>query len=84
MFHAAHQMGRMKFSMDMTETLEQAKHEAQKDKKQTRSQMLVNEIERRNQYVMNPVGAVLACAATYGAASPQYSCGFSPFPALED
>ena len=80
MFHAAHQMGRMKFSMDMTETLEQAKHEAQKDKKQTRSQMLVNEIERRNQYVMNPVGAAWAQRLT-GAAFVWY-LGLSPASAL--
>ena len=80
MFHAAHQMGRMKFSMDMTETLEQAKHEAQKDKKQTRSQMLVNEIERRNQYVMNPVGAAWAQRLT-GAAFFWY-LGLNPASAL--
>ena len=80
MFHAAHQMGRMKFSMDITETLEQAKYEAQKDKKQTRSQMLVNEIERRNQYVMNPVGAAWAQRLT-GAAFVWY-LGLNPASAL--
>ena len=67
MFHAAHQMARLKYGADMTNAIEKAKAEVKTTSDPVRSGMLVNEIEKRNDYVMNPKGSAWAQTLTSAA-----------------
>lgn len=64
MFHAAHQMARLKYSGDLTEALNGAADEARKSDDPTRATTLVNELRKRHQWVMNPTGSRAAQAVT--------------------
>lgn len=76
MFHAAHQMARLKHGLDLQESLNEAAEQARMSDDQTRGQMLVNEMRLRHKWVMNPTGSSAAQAVTsamfvwYLAASP--------------
>lgn len=76
MFHAAHQMARLKHGLDLQESLNEAAEQARLSDDQTRGQMLVNEMRLRHKWVMNPTGTRAAQAVTsamfvwYLAASP--------------
>lgn len=57
LFHGAHQLARVTFTMDMTDALEEAKREAARRPDATRQGLIVKEMERRHEYTMNPKGA---------------------------
>ena len=57
MFHGAHQMARLKYGAQMTEHIEQSKHEAKAAKDPVRAAQVVNEAEQKHQFVMNPTGS---------------------------
>lgn len=80
MFHGAHQMGRLKFGARMQESLEQAQEVARKTKTPERDMALVNEINRRHDYVMNPKGGAFAQHLT--SAAFLYQLSMSPAAAL--
>lgn len=75
-FHAAHQMARLKFGLDLTELSNQALDQAKAADDPVRAMQLANELTKRHQWVMNPTGsrAVQAVTSTmftwYLAASP--------------
>lgn len=75
-FHAAHQMARLKFGLDLTELSNQAVDQAKKADDPVRGMQLANELTKRHAWVMNPTGsrAVQAVTSTmftwYLAASP--------------
>jgi predicted RNA methylase len=64
MFHAAHQMGRLKFSPDLQEAIEETEEQAKKADKPVAAMKLVNELRLRHQHVMNPTSKAWATAAT--------------------
>jgi N12 class adenine-specific DNA methylase/predicted RNA methylase len=76
MFHASHQMARVKYGLDLQEHLNEASEQARMSDDTTRGQMLVNELRLRHEWVMNPTGSRAAQFVTsamftwYLAASP--------------
>ncbi|PTM61923.1 PLxRFG domain-containing protein [Phreatobacter oligotrophus] len=64
MFHAAHQMARLKYAGDLTEALNGASDEARRADDPTRATTLVNELRKRHKWVMNPTGGKVAQAIT--------------------
>lgn len=64
LFHGSHQLARMAHSMDLEDALDQAKDEARETKDPTRSSLIVNEMEKRHQFVMSPTGGQLATWAS--------------------
>ncbi|WP_175528486.1 PLxRFG domain-containing protein [Devosia crocina] len=75
-FHAAHQMARLKFGIDLQELSDQAVDQAKEADDPIRGMQLANELSKRHAWVMNPTGsqAVQAVTSTmftwYLAASP--------------
>jgi N12 class adenine-specific DNA methylase len=67
LFHGAHQLARLTYSMDMTDALEEAKREAQKSGQPTRLGLIVKEMERRHDYTMNPTSTWWSQLATQAA-----------------
>lgn len=80
MFHGAHQLARLKFSLEMDDALIEAGREAQKGKDPTRDGLLVKEMKLRHKNTMNPQGAWWAQAAT--SAAFIWYLGMSPANAL--
>jgi N12 class adenine-specific DNA methylase len=80
MFHGAHQLGRLKFGARMQESIDLAKEFAGKSKEPERDTAVVNEINRRHDYVMNPKGGPLAQKLT--SAAFIYHLSMSPAAAL--
>lgn len=67
MFHGAHQNARLKYVPDLAEWLEVAREEARAvndDEGQIRAELLVNELEHRHAYILNPAGSPLAQTLT--------------------
>lgn len=64
LFHGSHQLARMAHSMDLEDALDQARDEARETKDPTRSGLIVNEMEKRHAFVMNPTGGSLATWAS--------------------
>lgn len=64
LFHGSHQLARMAHSMDLEDALDQARDDARETKDPTRSSLIVNEMEKRHQFVMNPTGGQLATWAS--------------------
>lgn len=64
LFHGSHQLARMAHSMDLEDALDQARDEARETNDPTRSSLIVNEMEKRHQFVMNPTGGQLATWAS--------------------
>jgi hypothetical protein len=60
MFHAGHQMGKLKYGIDLQEAVDQARDQARQTDDPTRAGQLVNELTRRHDWVMNPKGSKLA------------------------
>lgn len=60
MFHGSHQLARMAHSMDLADALEEARDQARETKNPTRSGLIVNEMDKRHQFVMSPTGGALA------------------------
>lgn len=64
LFHGSHQLARMTYSMDLEDALDQARDESRETKDPTRSGLVVNEMNKRHQFVMNPTGGQLATWAS--------------------
>jgi hypothetical protein len=64
MFHAAHQMARLKHAPDMNEAVEQASEQARGADDPVAAGKVANELRRRHQWVMNPKSGAPAVAAT--------------------
>jgi N12 class adenine-specific DNA methylase len=79
-FHGSHQLARLTYALDMQKALEDARREAAQTSDPNRNGLIVNEMERRHQFTMNPTGGALAQFAT-SAAFIMY-LGVSPAAAL--
>ncbi len=60
MFHGSHQLARMAHSMDLEDALDEARDQARETKDPVRSGLIVNEMDKRHQFVMSPTGGSLA------------------------
>lgn len=80
LFHGSHQLARAKYGMDLAEHIRDAREQAKDAANPVRAGLLVNEMERRDAYIMNPEGSALATALT-GAAFV-YFLAASPAAAL--
>lgn len=67
MFHGAHQLTRLRHSMDLTKHIENARREAKRDRDPVRAGALVNEMQKRHDWSMNPQGAGWSAWATSAA-----------------
>ncbi|MCI9865519.1 PLxRFG domain-containing protein [Rhizobium skierniewicense] len=76
MFHAAHQMARLKYGLELQELVNKTADQAKEADDQTRAMTLANELSSRHNWVMNPTGSKVAQTMTstafvwYLAASP--------------
>lgn len=64
LFHGSHQLARMTYSMDLEDALDQSRDESRETKDPTRSALVVNEMNKRHQFIMNPTGGQLATWAS--------------------
>lgn len=64
MFHAAHQMGRLKYGLEMQELVSNAADQARESDDVTRAMTLANELKARHKWVMNPTGSSAVQAVT--------------------
>lgn len=80
MFHGSYQMGRLKYGAQMQEQLELAQEQAAKSETPERDTAVINELNRRFKFVMNPTGTALAQRLTSAAFVWQLS--MSPAAAL--
>jgi hypothetical protein len=64
MFHGAHQLARLKYGLDLEEAMDNARLEAAVDKDPERAGLVVNEMQKRHDFTMNPTGAAWTAAAT--------------------
>jgi N12 class adenine-specific DNA methylase/predicted RNA methylase len=64
MFHAAHQMGRLKYGIELAEMVNRAGDQARQSDDPTRGVTLVNELRLRHEWVMNPKGGKFAQSVT--------------------
>ena len=67
MFHGSHQLARLAHSFDMEEAIDQAREEARHTNDPVRDTLVVNEIAKRHEFVMNPTGGSIAQAITSAA-----------------
>jgi len=76
MFHAAHQIARLKYGLELQELVNNTVDQAKESDDQTRAMTLANELSSRHKWVMNPTGSKVAQTMTstafvwYLAASP--------------
>jgi len=75
-FHGSHQLARLTHAMEMGQALERARKEAVASSDPNRLGLIVNEMERRHDFTMNPQGSGWATAAT--SAAFIYYLGLSP------
>ncbi|WP_422932569.1 PLxRFG domain-containing protein [Sphingobium cupriresistens] len=80
MFHGSHQLARLKYALDLDETIALARDQAKTMPDPVRAGLIVNEMARRNQFIMNPTGGPLAQALT--SAAFVYHLSVSPAAAL--
>lgn len=80
MFHGSHQLARLKYALDMDETIALARDQAKTMPDPVRAGLLVNELARRHQFTMNPTGGPLAQVVTSAAFT--YFLAASPAAAL--
>ncbi|MFC3074929.1 PLxRFG domain-containing protein [Shinella pollutisoli] len=64
MFHASHQMARLKYGLELQELVDQAVDQAREADDQARGMTLANELSSRHEWVMNPTGGKLAQTMT--------------------
>lgn len=57
MFHGAHQLARLRYGVLLKEALDDARDEARKSDNPNRAGALVNEMEKRHEFTMNPTGS---------------------------
>lgn len=60
MFHGGHQMGKLKYGIDLQEAVDDARDQARRSDDPTRAGQLVNELGLRHDWVMNPKGSKFA------------------------
>lgn len=80
MFHGAHQLARLTYSLDMAEALDVAKEEARSAPDPVRAGLIVKEVGKRHDYVMNPKGSAWSQALT--SAAFVYYLGMTPAAAI--
>ena len=64
MFHAAHQMARLKYGMELTELTRDVGNQARRADKPVPAMNLANELKKRHEWVMNPTGSTAAQSVT--------------------
>ena len=64
MFHASHQLARLKYGLQMGEALNDAEEEASNSDDPERSGLVVSEMRKRHEFTMNPKGGAAATAIT--------------------
>ena len=64
LFHGAHQLARLRFSLKMQDALDEARLEAATSEDPNRAGLVVDEMQRRHQFTMNPAGGQAATTAT--------------------
>jgi hypothetical protein len=79
-FHGSHQLARLTYAMDMQKALEDARREAAATSDPNRNGLIVNEMDRRHAFTMNPTGGALAQFAT--SAAFIYYLGMTPAAAI--
>jgi N12 class adenine-specific DNA methylase len=79
-FHGSHQLARLTYALDMQKALEDARREAAQTSDPNRNGLIVNEMERRHKFTMNPKGGALAQFAT--SAAFVYYLGMTPAAAV--
>ena len=57
MFHGAHQLARLRYGVLLKESLDDARDEARVSENPNRAGALVNEMEKRHEFTMNPTGS---------------------------
>ena len=67
MFHGAHQTARLKYAMDLADLIDVARRQTKNTRSPVRSGLVVNQIEKNHQYVMNPTSNRISQIATQGA-----------------
>lgn len=67
MFHAAHQMARLKYGLELQELVNEVVDQARDSDDPTRGMILANEMKKRHQWVMNPTGGKVAQVMTSAA-----------------
>lgn len=80
MFHGSHQLARLAHSFDMEEALDASREEAVTSKDPVRDGLVVNEMEKRHEFIMNPTGGPLVQKITQAAFI--YALAASPKAAL--
>ncbi|MCR9274404.1 MULTISPECIES: PLxRFG domain-containing protein [unclassified Mameliella] len=80
MFHGAHQLARLTYALDMKEHLDVAEEEARRAKDPVRAGLVLKEMNRRHEYVMNPQGKWWSQALT--SAAFIYYLGVTPAAAI--
>ncbi|MGP9790711.1 PLxRFG domain-containing protein [Roseinatronobacter sp. NSM] len=80
MFHGANQLARLKYGQDMRLALDDAHREANEAADPSRAMLVVNEMEKRHDWVMNPQSSAWSTVATTGAFV--YYLGATPGAAL--
>ncbi|WP_333826848.1 PLxRFG domain-containing protein [Pararhodobacter sp.] len=80
MFHSAHQLARLKYGMQMQQALDDAKREADASADPNRAMAVINEMEKRHEWVMNPKVSSWSTWAT--SAAFVYYLGATPAAAL--
>lgn len=63
-FHGSHQLARLKYGLEMTDALDEAELEAEQASNPVRTKLTVDEMKRRHEFTMNPVGGPIASAIT--------------------
>jgi N12 class adenine-specific DNA methylase len=79
-FHGSHQLARLTYALDMQKALEDARREAAATSDPNRNGLIVNEMDRRHKFTMNPKGGALAQFAT--SAAFVYYLGMTPAAAV--
>jgi len=67
MFHGSHQLARLTFALDMQKSLEDGRREAAQTSDPNRAGLIINEMERRHEFTMNPTGSAWAQLASSAA-----------------
>ena len=80
MFHASHQMGRLKYGLDLQEHVNRSVEQAKKSDDPTRGTTLTNELRKRHEWVMNPTSA--KWSTTINAISFTWMLGATPAAAM--
>lgn len=80
MFHGAHQIARLKYGMRMQNELEKARAEAEHTDDPNRAKLVLNEIEKRHAFTMNPQSSAWSAWAT--SAAFVYYLGATPAAAM--